>query len=238
MDLHKTGSFISALRKQGKMTQKELADRIGVTDKAVSRWETGHGFPDVSLLPALAGALSVSVSDIVMGEKLDVGEGNTLAIMDQTVITTLQYSQKKRSKRTLFKYLIIAFFGAMVLLFTSAALMIRVFGDTEVFFQMVYILMMFFIIPIGTPIVIYFLRRKPRRVSPRSWLWICPVVAFLLGLLASALVFPQYFTDLFVDYHDTSRDEFLGFIIPVHCLISVSSTAICHAIKRLRTSES
>ena len=60
MDLNKTGLFISAMRKQKDMTQKDLADKIGITDKAVSRWETGKGFPDVSLLTPLAEALGVS----------------------------------------------------------------------------------------------------------------------------------------------------------------------------------
>ena len=46
MDLNKTGMFISTLRKQKDMTQKDLADKIGVTDKSVSQLETGKGFPD------------------------------------------------------------------------------------------------------------------------------------------------------------------------------------------------
>lgn len=50
MDLKKTGLFISGMRKEKSMTQKELAERLSVTDKAVSRWETGKGFPDVSIL--------------------------------------------------------------------------------------------------------------------------------------------------------------------------------------------
>lgn len=54
MDLKKTGAFLAASRKKQKMTQKELAEEIGVTDKAVSRWETGRGFPDVSVLQPLA----------------------------------------------------------------------------------------------------------------------------------------------------------------------------------------
>ena len=64
MDLQKTGEFISCLRKKHGWTQSELAEQIGVTDKAVSRWETGRGFPDVSCLTALADVLEVSVSDL------------------------------------------------------------------------------------------------------------------------------------------------------------------------------
>ncbi|MDE5964967.1 MAG: helix-turn-helix domain-containing protein, partial [Eubacterium sp.] len=47
---NKTGSFIAQLRKEHNLTQKELAEKINVTDKAISRWETGKGLPEVSLL--------------------------------------------------------------------------------------------------------------------------------------------------------------------------------------------
>lgn len=57
MDLKKTGLFISRMRKEKSMTQKEMAERLSVTDKAVSRWETGKGFPDVSILKNLSEVL-------------------------------------------------------------------------------------------------------------------------------------------------------------------------------------
>lgn len=54
MDNQKFGAFVARLRKEQNLTQKELADRLNVTDKAVSKWETGKGFPDVKLLEPLA----------------------------------------------------------------------------------------------------------------------------------------------------------------------------------------
>lgn len=69
MDLQKTGQSISSLRKEHGWTQKDLAERVGVTDKAVSRWETGRGSPDVSYLTALADVLEVSISELVLGER-------------------------------------------------------------------------------------------------------------------------------------------------------------------------
>ena len=50
MDQIKIGKFISELRKEKGLTQKELADKIGVTDRAISKWENGRGMPDISLL--------------------------------------------------------------------------------------------------------------------------------------------------------------------------------------------
>ena len=69
MDLQKTGRSISSLRKEHDWTQKDLAERVGVTDKAVSRWETGRGSPDESYLTALADVLEVSISELVLGER-------------------------------------------------------------------------------------------------------------------------------------------------------------------------
>ena len=77
MDLQKTGSFIAQARKAKGLTQKELAKRIGVTDKAVSRWETGTGFPEVSCLEALADALEVSVLELLRGEPC---ENDTISV--------------------------------------------------------------------------------------------------------------------------------------------------------------
>ncbi|MBO4878319.1 MAG: helix-turn-helix domain-containing protein [Ruminococcus sp.] len=68
MDQVKTGELIRQLRKEKKLTQKELAERINVSDKAVSKWECGNGCPDVSLLPALAEALGTDVQILLSGE--------------------------------------------------------------------------------------------------------------------------------------------------------------------------
>ena len=57
MNAENTGSFIAGLRKEQGLTQKQLADRLLVSDKAISRWETGHGMPDLDNLEALAGVL-------------------------------------------------------------------------------------------------------------------------------------------------------------------------------------
>lgn len=68
MDLEKCGKYIADKRVKAGLTQKELAEKIGVTDKAVSKWETGRGFPDSSLLPQLAGALGVTAAELLSGE--------------------------------------------------------------------------------------------------------------------------------------------------------------------------
>ena len=67
MNLYVTGTMIKSLREKCKLTQLQLADRLGVSDKTVSKWETGKGYPDITLLEPIADALSVSVAELLSG---------------------------------------------------------------------------------------------------------------------------------------------------------------------------
>lgn len=110
MDNAKTGAFIAGLRGELGLTQKELADRIGVTDKAVSKWERGRGFPDVAILEILAKELNVSVTELISGERST--PETVKAQSDSTLIETLLYI--KRMIRKTFGTLILIF-GACIL---------------------------------------------------------------------------------------------------------------------------
>lgn len=68
MDSYVTGSVIRKLRESNGLTQEELAQRINVTGKAVSKWEMGRGYPDISLLEPLSSALGISVAELLSGE--------------------------------------------------------------------------------------------------------------------------------------------------------------------------
>ncbi|BBF44917.1 predicted transcriptional regulators [Lachnospiraceae bacterium KM106-2] len=68
MSSYVTGSVIKKLREEKKLTQRELSDAIGVSDKAISKWETGRGLPDSALLDPLAKALGVSIAELLTGE--------------------------------------------------------------------------------------------------------------------------------------------------------------------------
>ncbi|MBD9085403.1 XRE family transcriptional regulator, partial [bacterium] len=71
MNYNKIGNFIAEKRKEKGLTQKELAEKIGVTDKAVSKWERGLGCPDVSILEVLASTLDVSILEILKGRTIE-----------------------------------------------------------------------------------------------------------------------------------------------------------------------
>jgi len=68
MNQYITGSMIKRLREERKITQSALADMLGVSDKAVSKWENGRGYPDITLLEPLAAALGVSIIELFAGQ--------------------------------------------------------------------------------------------------------------------------------------------------------------------------
>ena len=79
MDNYITGTLIKKLRESRKMTQEDLADKVCVSSKAVSKWETGRGFPDIGLIESLAKALDISVIELLSG--IDIRNRNRSADM-------------------------------------------------------------------------------------------------------------------------------------------------------------
>lgn len=96
MDAAKTGQLIAALRKEMNLTQKDLAEQLQVTDKAVSRWETGKGFPDTALLEPLAAVLGISVGELLAGERLSPAAKEDPALLqqatDRLLVEALRYT--------------------------------------------------------------------------------------------------------------------------------------------------
>ena len=74
MDQERFGKFILNLRKEKNLTQNDVAQKLGVTDKAVSKWERGLGCPDISLLVPLSNILGISVNELLLQEKIDIKE--------------------------------------------------------------------------------------------------------------------------------------------------------------------
>lgn len=100
MDNERFGSFLARLRREQGLTQKELADRLNVTDKAVSKWETGKGFPDVKLLEPLAQALGVSLVELMQGKRQEA-DTLTVAEADAAVSQALGQSDRAVTRRYL-----------------------------------------------------------------------------------------------------------------------------------------
>jgi len=83
MNQYVTGAVIKKLREKAKITQLQLAEKIGVSDKTISKWETGKGYPDITLLEPIANALSVSISELISGNT--VNNSNVSANMLRSV---------------------------------------------------------------------------------------------------------------------------------------------------------
>ena len=90
MDQIKIGKFIAALRKEKNMTQERLGEKLGVTNKTVSRWENGNYMPDVEMLSLLSKEFGVTINELISGERL--GTEDYKQIADNNLVTALKNS--------------------------------------------------------------------------------------------------------------------------------------------------
>lgn len=96
MDNEKMALMIAQLRKEKKLTQKELAMRLGVTDKAVSKWERGLSCPDIAVLSPLSDILGITVTELLSGQKTD----SSPAGVETAVEATLQFADTSVRRKT------------------------------------------------------------------------------------------------------------------------------------------
>lgn len=99
MNQEKIGKFISKCRKQKNLTQVEIAEKLGVSDKSVSKWETGKCMPDLSLFNPLCEILGITVNDLMSGEIVDNKECvNTLGENIINMVSDLECKKQKKTK--------------------------------------------------------------------------------------------------------------------------------------------
>lgn len=97
MDNIKMGNFIFELRKEKNMTQKELAESLGVTDKAVSKWERGVGYPDISIIQNLSEILGINVNELLNGRYDETVDKSNTSKMNDIVLNVINYSDEVKS---------------------------------------------------------------------------------------------------------------------------------------------
>lgn len=100
LDHKKTGALIASIRKQKNMTQSELALRLHITDKAVSKWECGKGFPDISIIEELADQLDLSVLELIRGETFPEEQASLNEVNKLTEELISIIKEKIRSNRS------------------------------------------------------------------------------------------------------------------------------------------
>lgn len=115
MNQVKIGRFIAELRKEKNMTQKELAEKLKITDRAVSKWENGRGMPELSLIKPLSEALDISINELLSGEKIAKEEYQEK--FEENIINTINYTGKRIGKAK------IAIIALACLLMVTAALL-------------------------------------------------------------------------------------------------------------------
>ncbi len=214
MDIKKTGQFIQTLRKEQNLTQKQLAQKLNCTDKAVSRWETGAGLPDTAILLELSQVLGVSVNEILMGEKFAIEKileapplqttEQIISVADQNVVEILKSSEtkiKKKNKITILFYII-----CLIQLFSLYALP-----------QIVSL-----ISPTAEPIVF--------------WLYPSIVLCFAAGLLKDKIkwLYPLFLSVLLFSAIPFSGESHLYFAIGIYAfVISLIIVALGHGVLQL-----
>lgn len=120
MDPRKTGNIIAEARRNNNMTQAELAEKLYVSDKAVSKWERGICFPDIATLTPLTEILNISLYDLLRGEKMKNNED-----INNTLKDTIKYSNSelKRNKK---KNIIISSIIIFIIIIISSIIIINI----------------------------------------------------------------------------------------------------------------
>ena len=112
MNQEKIGKFIQKIRKDKKITQSELAEKLGVSDRTVGNWENGRNMPDLSLFKPLCDELGISINELLSGEKID--KKNYQEKFEENIVNTIDYSNKKISKYSNIMGLILVIFGLFI----------------------------------------------------------------------------------------------------------------------------
>lgn len=118
MEQAKVGRFIAECRKNKNMTQAELAEKLNITDRAISKWETGKGMPDSSIMLELCNELDISVNELLSGEMIDMNNYNEIAEKTLLEMAKKEEIQNKRLMTSMWTILVtsIIFYIGILLL--------------------------------------------------------------------------------------------------------------------------
>ena len=112
MNQEKIGKFIAKCRKNKKMTQSELAEKLGVTDKSIGNWENGRNMPDLSLFKPLCDELDITINDLMSGERINKDKYQEK--FEENIVNTIDYSTKKINKYSNVIGLLLVIFGLFI----------------------------------------------------------------------------------------------------------------------------
>ncbi len=111
MNQEKIGKFIAQSRKAKKLTQSELAEKLGVTDRSISNWENGKNMPDLSLFKPLCEELDITINDLMSGEKI---KEKYQEKFEENIVNTIDYSTRKINNYSNIIGLLLVVFGLFI----------------------------------------------------------------------------------------------------------------------------
>ena len=143
MNNEKIGKFIAECRKEKSFTQFQLAEMLNITDRAVSKWETGRSMPDVSIMLELCKVLNISVNELLNGERLNMNEYNEKA---EKLLIEMARKEEKNNKKMMMYEMVIGSISTVsfVILIMAAALI-----NMEIYFRVALFVIAFVILILG-----------------------------------------------------------------------------------------
>ena len=147
MDQIKIGKFIAEERKTKKYTQRVLADKLGISDKTVSKWERGNGFPEVSLLLPLCRELEITVNELLSGERLQEADYKMNA--EENMVNLVKETQESKKKIILSAMVAVLVILAAVPLFVVSAVL-----DMPAWSRIILMIIGFAVLAIGIAVAV------------------------------------------------------------------------------------
>ena len=126
MDQIKIGNFIKERRKEKNITQEDLAEKLYITDRAISKWERGLCLPDAATMPLLCKILDITINDLFSGEKVDMK--NNEKILEENLLTMTKLKEQKDKELLLLEIVI----GIIVSITLFTCIMIASFVDMKI----------------------------------------------------------------------------------------------------------
>ena len=124
MNSEKIGKFLQRMRKECNLTQKQLADKVGVSDKTISKWESGLSLPDIQILPSLCDELGTNVNEVLSGERLS--QNQYTAKTEENIYNLLNdNAEHKATEKT---KLVLLLIGVSLLIVSFAAIFFLAYG--------------------------------------------------------------------------------------------------------------
>lgn len=173
MNQEKIGQFIADTRKQSGLTQKELAERMGISEKTISKWECGNGIPDITYLESLCEALNINVNELLSGNRLSDTDYSAKA---EENIMSLMKENKLNLKNNKLQIIV-----GIIMIFVTLITPILIYNDAFIsianFFDYISLLIL-----CVQGVVVLARLDTPRRIGPH-------MAASLLALLYAVIVY-------------------------------------------------